>query len=167
MDTYDLDTIRRIQRQQFRPFVFMAFLVFSVILGFGFFMSHKFVSSYQDRGLLRKEGIVVTGSVVRKVRIGTQDSASPFNYFVFYRFVTPDGRSFNGYDSSISHHTFDSLQEGGPVVLDYVRSDPAKAFIRGDNNLERAFPVGVAISAFWILISGAIWFWLLQYLLKR
>lgn len=67
----------------------------------------------------RAGGIRTTG-IVERMGISRGKGA---NYFVFYRFSTPDGQTVQG-RSDVLPGTYRALEKGGPVAVEYLESSP-------------------------------------------
>jgi hypothetical protein len=75
-----------------------------------------------------RAGITVDGVVVSK-QTG-RDAKNLSNYYIEYRFVGPDGQARTGTEKVLGPF-WRSLQEGGPVPVQYMRDDPSTHRIPG------------------------------------
>lgn len=69
------------------------------------------------------EGVSAQGTVLSKdLKRATNSTGT--SHSVRYRFILPDGRTFEGSDS-VDAQDWERLDEGGPVAVQYLASDPS------------------------------------------
>lgn len=72
-------------------------------------------------------------------------------YFIEYRYVTPEDRSFDG-RVSLSHEHYNDLIEGQRVAVEYMGGDPSSSRLADENHL--AMPL--FLTAFSLIWNGFI-----------
>jgi hypothetical protein len=100
------------------PFLRWGFLLFGLI----------FLRLSCEEGYYEKGGVKVQGTVLQKTYSpGTRSTGSrqgtSSKHYISYRFTTKEGRTVEGrYD--VLPGTWQSLKEGGPVVIEYLPNSP-------------------------------------------
>lgn len=98
----------------------------------------------------RAEGVAATAVVTgRAIDDGGDDTA----YYVEYRYVTPDGRSFDRRDS-VSRARYSQVIVGQHLAIEYLGGDPGSARLADENHL--GFPL--LLTAFSLAWNGFVLF---------
>ncbi|MGH7770066.1 MAG: hypothetical protein ACREQP_21660 [Candidatus Binatia bacterium] len=131
------------------PFLRWGFLLFGLV----------FLRLSCEEGYFEKGGVAAQGIVLKKTytpgtsSVGGSGTGSPSRHTVSYRFTTKDGRTVEGrYD--VLPGTWQSLQDGGPVVIEYLSEAP------GTNRIpdQRARSGTWRIMALVLLVASAVLF---------
>lgn len=86
----------------------------------------------QERAFSR-EGVVVEGIVLTKGINRADDDNDTTDYWITYRFTTEDGQVVEGRDT-VSVHTWESLEERGPVEVSYLPDSPSRNRVGTDSD---------------------------------
>jgi hypothetical protein len=101
------------------PFLHWGFLLFGLV-----FLRLSCEEGYYEKGGVRVQGIVLQKTYSPGTRSTGRSHRSSSKHSVSYRFTTKEGRTVEGrYD--VLPGTWQSLKEGGPVVIEYLPNSPA------------------------------------------
>lgn len=99
-----------------------------------------------------REGIVTTGIVLVKGINRADSDNEGTDYWVRYRFTTPDGVQVEGTDQ-VSLETWESLEERGQVEVEYLASEPGRNRIAGSDSMWLSLLFG-GLSVVMTLVGG-------------
>jgi hypothetical protein len=162
----DQGTVARLQQNQRRPFDLMALLISTIFLFAGVLLVNWLLTDYRNSELLSQNGATASGIVLRKYQNQTVSDKNRITYWITYSFDTPEGRHVTQ-DVKVGKTSFGTLQEGGPVLIDYVRTNPSLAYLKTGKHPGQDLPIGIIFTSVWILGAGALWISSLLNLLKR
>ena len=100
-----------------------------------------------------REGVATTGIVLVKGINRADSDNEETDYWVRYRFTTPDGVQVEGTDE-VSLETWESLEERGPIEVEYLASDPRRNRIAGSDSRWQSLLFG-GLSGVMMLVGGA------------
>jgi hypothetical protein len=101
-----------------------------------------------------QQGTVVTGMVLTKGFDPASSDNESTDYWITYRFTTPDGHVIEGRDT-VGVHLWESLEERGPVELQYLPSQPGKNRVRRSS--EWFLPlIFLGFSAVFVPVGGVL-----------
>jgi len=100
------------------------------------------------------EGKVLTRDIRTAHSSSSSGSSTSTEYWVSYRFHTPDGITREG-DSKVDVHVWERLQEQGPVTVSYLTSDPATNRVAGEPDLVGP-GIMIGLGGFFSLAGGTI-----------
>ncbi len=111
------------------------------------------------------EGKLLTRDIRTAHRSNSSGSSTSTEYWVSYRFHTPDGITREG-DGKVDVHLWEQLQEQGPVAIQYLPDDPGTNRVAGEP--DRIGPAIMAgLGGFFSLAGGAIFLFSLGKRLSR
>jgi hypothetical protein len=110
----------------------MALILGIALLGLGLLVGLGSWHAYRLNADIKAHGVHVEGHVLTKSqkveRTGSRtDSETKVNYVVAYWFNSPSGQRIEA-SSSVYRTFFDTLQEGGPILIGYPAGDTSKNF---------------------------------------
>jgi hypothetical protein len=109
----------RSSKRSLWPFLRWGFLIFGLI-----FLRLSCEEGYYEKGGVRVQGIVLQKTYSRGTRSTGRSQGTSSKHSISYRFTTKDGRTVEGrYD--VLPGTWQSLKEGGPLVVEYLSDSPA------------------------------------------
>jgi hypothetical protein len=113
------------------------------------------------------QGTVLTKTITSSssVSILKRPQSSNPNYYVTYRFSTPEGKEFEG-SAGVYSETWHNLAEGGPVQIMYLPAEPLTNRTEGRTDLGSAI-VSLLMGGLLALGGGALVFWDLRRFLRK
>jgi hypothetical protein len=136
----------------------MAFFCVALAIG-GYMGSHQTSAKMEA---FASDGATAKGTITRKY---IHSVARTWVYWLDVRFKSQDGAVHN-LSANVANTIFDSLDEGGPVEVTYVRSNPQWFYVAGDAPTERdvgisntMFQVGIYAGLLCLAGLFSLWMW--------